>query len=111
MDFMAVSSYGNAAKSSGEVRVLKDLTNPIAGKHVIIAEDVLDSGLTLRYLMKELESRNPASLEIAMLLHKNTPRQADIDCSTLVLNVLMNLLWDMGWITQSVIETCPSSGY
>lgn len=80
MDFMAVSSYGNAAKSSGEVRVLKDLTNPIAGRHVIIAEDVLDSGLTLRYLMKELESRNPASLEIAMLLHKNTPRQADIDC-------------------------------
>lgn len=80
MDFMAVSSYGNAAKSSGEVRVLKDLTNPIAGKHVIIAEDVLDSGLTLRYLMKELESRNPASLEIAMLLHKNTPCQADIDC-------------------------------
>lgn len=80
MDYMAISSYGNGAKSSGVVRILKDLTSSIEGRHVLIAEDILDSGLTLRYLIKNLESRNPASLEVATLLRKNTPNQADISC-------------------------------
>lgn len=80
MDYMAISSYGNGAKSSGVVRILKDLTSSIEGRHVLIAEDILDSGLTLRYLLKNLESRNPASLEVATLLRKNTPNQADINC-------------------------------
>ena len=80
MDYMAVSSYGNGRKSSGVVRILKDLTCRIEGRHVLIVEDILDSGLTLRYLMKNLESRNPASLEVATLLRKNTPNQADINC-------------------------------
>ncbi len=80
MDYMAISSYGNGAKSSGVVRILKDLTTSIEGRHVIIAEDILDSGLTLAYLMKNLGSRNPASLAVATLLRKDTPAQADIEC-------------------------------
>ena len=59
MDYMAISSYGNGAKSSGVVRILKDLTSEIEGRHVIVAEDILDSGLTLKYLLKNLSSRNP----------------------------------------------------
>ena len=80
MDYMAISSYGNGAKSSGVVRILKDLTSEIEGCHVIIAEDILDSGLTLKYLMKNLSSRHPASIEVATLLRKKTLQQANIDC-------------------------------
>lgn len=80
MDYMAISSYGNGVKSSGVVRILKDLTSSVEGRHVLIAEDILDSGLTLRYLMKNLASRGPASIEVATLLRKNVPNQADIDC-------------------------------
>ncbi len=70
LDFMAVSSYGSATHSSGVVRILKDLDLPIAGRHVLVVEDVIDSGLTLSYLLKNLASRNPASLEICSLLTK-----------------------------------------
>lgn len=80
MDYMAISSYGNGAKSSGVVRILKDLTSSIEGRHVLIAEDILDSGLTLRYLIKNLESRGPKSIQVATLLRKDTPNQADIEC-------------------------------
>ena len=77
IDFMAVSSYGNGVKSSGVVRIVKDLDTRIEGRDVIIVEDILDSGLTLKYLMNNLRSRNPASLEIAAFLVKdikgNTP--------------------------------------
>jgi hypoxanthine phosphoribosyltransferase len=70
-DFMAVSSYGAATKSSGVVRILKDLDEEIAGRDVLIVEDIIDSGLTLRYLMKSLRVRQPASLELAALLVKD----------------------------------------
>ncbi len=80
MDFMAVSSYGAGTKSSGVVRILKDLTSSVEGRHVIIAEDILDSGLTLKYLIKVLESRNPASITVATLLRKKNLQQADIEC-------------------------------
>ncbi len=80
MDYMAISSYGNGVKSSGIVRILKDLTSSVEGRHVLIAEDILDSGLTLKYLIRNLESRNPASIEVATLLRKKTKAQADIDC-------------------------------
>lgn len=80
VDFMAASSYGNETKSSGVVRILKDLSTDIQGRHVIIAEDIIDSGLTLRYLMENLLSRKPASLTVAALLRKDTPAQADIPC-------------------------------
>ncbi len=80
MDFMAVSSYGNGVKSSGVVRILKDLNTDIRGRHVIIAEDIIDSGLTLKYLMQNLQSRGPASMTVAALMKNNTENQADIEC-------------------------------
>lgn len=70
MDFMAVSSYGNDTESSGVVRILKDLDAPIAGKHVLVVEDIVDSGMTLRYLLELLENRKPASLRVCSLLDK-----------------------------------------
>jgi hypoxanthine phosphoribosyltransferase len=70
MDFMAVSSYGESTRTSGVVRILKDLDREISGRHVLIVEDIIDSGLTLQYLRRSLEVRHPASLEIATLLLK-----------------------------------------
>lgn len=80
MDYMAVSSYGNGVKSSGMVRVLKDLSDDIAGCHVLIVEDIIDSGLTLKYIQKNLLSRGPRSVEIVSLLRKDISDQADIAC-------------------------------
>ncbi|MBS5450600.1 MAG: hypoxanthine phosphoribosyltransferase [Coriobacteriia bacterium] len=85
VDFMAVSSYGSAAKSSGIVRIVKDLDTPLQDRDVIIVEDVLDSGLTLRYLSRNLHARGVRSLEIATLLLKNpdpavTPRYVGFEC-------------------------------
>ena len=70
LEFMAVSSYGSATSSSGVVRILKDLDRDIAGRHVLIVEDIIDSGLTLSWLLKNLESRGPASLAVCTLLRK-----------------------------------------
>ena len=70
MDFMAVSSYGESTRTSGVVRILKDLDREISGRHVLIVEDIIDSGLTLQYLRRNLEVRRPASLEVAALLLK-----------------------------------------
>uniref|UniRef100_UPI0036F25DB3 hypoxanthine phosphoribosyltransferase n=1 Tax=Xiamenia xianingshaonis TaxID=2682776 RepID=UPI0036F25DB3 len=78
IDFMAVSSYGSGMKSSGVVRILKDLSSSIEGKHVIVVEDIIDSGLTLSYLLKNLSARNPASIEVAALLRKKTESQSDV---------------------------------
>jgi hypoxanthine phosphoribosyltransferase len=79
MDFMAVSSYGDATKTSGVVRILKDLDHEIAGRHVLIVEDIVDSGLTLSYLLRNLEVRAPASLEVATLLRKPGLQKVDVD--------------------------------
>lgn len=70
MDWMAISSYGSGTKSSGVVRILKDLDTDITGKHVLIVEDIVDSGLTLSWIRSNLESRSPASVEIVTLLRK-----------------------------------------
>ncbi|MBI6872967.1 hypoxanthine phosphoribosyltransferase [Clostridium aciditolerans] len=79
MDFMAVSSYGNSSKTSGIVRILKDLDFEIEGKHVLIVEDIIDSGTTLAYLIEYLKGRKPASLEIACLLSKPERRAVEIN--------------------------------
>ena len=79
IDFMAVSSYGAATQTSGVVRILKDLDSEIEGRHVLIVEDIIDSGLTLRYLKKNLEVRRPASIEIATLLLKKGIQRVPID--------------------------------
>ena len=80
MDFMAVSSYGNGVKSTGTVNIIKDVSTDLKDKHVIIAEDVLDSGLTLSYLLKNLESRQPASLSVVTLLKKQVEGQMPVPC-------------------------------
>lgn len=79
IDFMAISSYGANTKSSGVVRILKDLNMSIEGKHVLIVEDIIDSGLTLAYLMENLKSRGPASVEICTILDKIERRTIDLD--------------------------------
>lgn len=80
IDFMAVSSYGSATKSSGVVRILKDLDEDIAGRDVLVVEDILDTGLTLKYLLRNLASRKPNSLEVVTLLEKKGKQQVPIDC-------------------------------
>jgi len=78
VDFMAVASYGSATKSSGVVRILKDLDAAIEGRDVLIVEDIVDSGLTLQYLMRNLGSRNPRTLEVCALLTKPERRKVDL---------------------------------
>jgi hypoxanthine phosphoribosyltransferase len=74
LDYMAISSYGNSTQSSGVVRILKDLEGPIENKHVLIVEDIIDSGLTLHYLMEVLRQRRPLSLRVCTLLDKKRAR-------------------------------------
>ena len=78
VDFMAISSYGASTDSSGVVRILKDLDINIEGRNVLVVEDIIDSGLTLSYLMRNLESREPASLEVCALLTKPARREIDV---------------------------------
>lgn len=78
-DFMAISSYGSATKSSGVVRILKDLDQEIADRHVLIVEDIVDTGLTLQYLLKNLSVRKPASLSLAALLIKDGVERPPLD--------------------------------
>ncbi len=79
IDFMAVSSYGAGTSSSGVVRILKDLDENVEGKHVLVVEDIIDSGLTLNYLVDNLKSRQPASIKICTLLNKPDRRKVDVD--------------------------------
>jgi hypoxanthine phosphoribosyltransferase len=78
VDFMAISSYGAASDSSGVVRILKDLDIPLEGRNVLVVEDIIDSGLTLSYLMRNLKAREPASLDVCALLTKPARREIDI---------------------------------
>src|ERR1700742_2988077 len=78
VDFMAVASYGSSTDSSGVVRILKDLDAPIAGREVLIVEDIVDSGLTLQYLLRTLKAREPASIEVCALLPKPDRRKTNV---------------------------------
>jgi hypoxanthine phosphoribosyltransferase len=78
LDFMAVASYGASTQTSGIVRILKDLDSSIEGKHVLIVEDIIDSGLTLAYILETLRTRNPASVRVAALLNKSERRRVDV---------------------------------
>ena len=79
LDFMDIGSYGTGTSSSGVVRILKDLEEDITDRHVLIVEDIIDTGLTLSYLLRSLQARKPASLEICALLSKPSRRRADLD--------------------------------
>lgn len=79
LDFIAVSSYGDSTKSSGQVRWIKDLTHSIEGRHVLLVEDIVDTGLTMSYLREVLRARDPASLRLCTLLDKREARKVDIE--------------------------------
>ena len=81
MDWMAISSYGSGTKSSGVVRILKDLDTDISGRHVLVVEDIIDSGLTLSWLMGNLRSREPASLQVCVLLRKPGADQMGVEAA------------------------------
>jgi len=86
-DFMAVGSYGALTKSSGEVRILKDLDESLEGKDVLLVEDIVDTGLTLHYLLQNLQNRNPESLKIAALLNKPSRREIPVDVDYVGFNI------------------------
>jgi hypoxanthine phosphoribosyltransferase len=79
IDFMDISSYGTGTSSSGVVRILKDLEEDITGRHVLVVEDIIDTGLTLSYLLRSLQARKPASLEVCALLSKPSRRRVELD--------------------------------
>jgi hypoxanthine phosphoribosyltransferase len=81
IDFMAISSYGASTVSSGVVRILKDLDEPLSGRHVLVVEDIIDSGLTLQYILRNLATRCPASVKVCGLLYKERQRPAEIECA------------------------------
>ncbi|MCD6363846.1 MAG: hypoxanthine phosphoribosyltransferase [Synergistetes bacterium] len=87
VDFMAVSSYGSSTETSGIVKIVKDLDMDIRGRHVLVVEDIIDSGLTLHYLLGILASRNPASLQVCTLLNKPARRKIDVPVAYIGFNI------------------------
>ncbi len=87
MEFMAVSSYGSSTSSSGVVRILKDLDREIEGKHVLVVEDIIDSGLTLNWLLRNMRSRGPASVEVCALLRKPEAAKVDVPVKYVGFNI------------------------
>ena len=87
MEFMAISSYGNSTKTSGVVNIRKDMDVDVTGRDIIIVEDIVDSGMTLSYLKKVLETRNAASIRIATLLNKPARRRIDLDVEYYCFNI------------------------
>jgi hypoxanthine phosphoribosyltransferase len=87
LDFMAVSSYGSSASTSGEVRILKDLDERVEGRHVLVVEDIIDSGLTLSYLIEIIKSRNPASVKLCTLLSKPGRRKVEVPVDYIGFNI------------------------
>ena len=110
MDFMAVSSYGSATSSSGVVRILKDLDRDIAGQHVLIVEDIIDSGLTLSWLLRNVRSRGPASVEICALLRKRDAAQTDLDIRYLGFDIPSEFVVGYGLDYAERYRTLPFVG-
>jgi hypoxanthine phosphoribosyltransferase len=110
MDWMAVSSYGSGAKSSGVVRILKDLDKDIGGRDVLLVEDILDSGLTLSWLLRNLASRRPASLEVSRCCASPTPPRWRFDPGTSVSTSRTNSWWATASTTPSATGICGPSG-
>ena len=109
VDFMAVPSYGSSTDSSGVVRILKDLDAPLEGRNVLIVEDIVDSGLTLQYLMRTLEARNPASIEVCALLTKPERRKVELPSATLASRSPTSSPSGTGSTTPSATGTCRMS--
>jgi hypoxanthine phosphoribosyltransferase len=111
MDFMAVSSYGNKSVTTGAVKINKDLSEDIEGRHVILVEDILDSGLTLSYLSRYLRNRSPASVSIVTFWINPPGAARKWKRPTAGLWYPMPLSWAMGWIMRSATETSRSSAF
>lgn len=110
LDFMAVSSYGSAGASSGVVRILKDLDHQIADRHVVIVEDIVDSGLTLNYLLKHLSAHEPRSLEVCALLAKESRRRVEVPCRYIGFSVADRFVVGYGLDLDDRFRTLPYVG-
>lgn len=111
VDFIALSSYGNATKSTGEVRLILDLRQAIAGKHVLIVEDIVDTGHTLAYLTHILGARQPASLETCTLVHKPSRREVDVKLGYVGFEIPDKWVVGYGLDYADQFRTLPYIGY
>ncbi len=111
VDFMVVSSYGQGTKTSGEVQIIKDIGQKIEGRDLIIVEDILDSGVTLSYLMKVLQARGANSIRLCTLLSKPERHGWKFPSIILALKSLTNLLWGMAWIMRKNTAICRISAF
>lgn len=107
VDFMATSSYGAETESSGVVRILKDLDDPIAGRNVLIVEDIVDSGNTLNYLIRILREREPASLRICSLLNKQERREVDVPIDFIGFNIPNKFVYGYGLDLDQLYRNLP----
>ena len=110
IDFMVVSSYGSGVKSSGVVKIVKDLDVPLAGKDILIVEDILDSGLTLSYIKELLESRGPRSIRIATLLDKPSRRKVDLQADYIGFSVPDEFVIGYGLVYDEKYRNLPDIG-
>ena len=110
LDFMAVASYGASTETSGIVRILKDLDSSIEGKHVLIVEDIVDSGLTLNYILETLLNRNPASLRVATLLNKPSRRRVDVPIDYVCFNIPDEFVVGYGLDYRQIYRNLPFVG-
>ena len=110
LDFMAVASYGASTETSGIVRILKDLDNSIEGKHVLIVEDIIDSGLTLNYILDTLRTRNPASLKVCALLNKPGRRRVDVPVDYICFNIPDEFVVGYGLDYNQIYRNLPFVG-
>lgn len=110
MDFMAVSSYGNSTESSGVVRIIKDLDFEIENKEVLVIEDIVDSGITLKYLKEYLRAKRPSNVEVACLLNKPERRKVDVDVKYLGFDVPDEFLVGYGLDYAEMYRNLPFIG-
>ncbi len=110
MDFMAVASYGASTRTSGIVRILKDLDSSIEGKHVLVVEDIVDSGLTLNYTLETLRNRNPASVRVCALLNKVERRQVDVPIDYICFNIPDEFVVGYGLDFDEIYRNLPFVG-
>lgn len=111
MEFMGLSSYGDSTETSGVVRVTLDLSKPVRDKHVLIVEDIVDSGLTMRYLLKNLETRDPASLRVATLLHKPARQSVDVQMDYIGFTIDDHFVVGYGLDFEQKYRNLPYIGY
>ena len=111
IEFIAISSYGSSTRTSGEVRIIKDLDVAIENRHILVVEDIVDTGLTLSYLLANLKSRGAASVKLVALLDKFERRESEVRSTIWAFKSRITLSWVMDSILPNAIATCPSSLY